>query len=52
MQTTNDKDTAALRARAFTPAGAPLKVEEERSRDAETAHPAETVGFMAFDQVE
>ena len=52
MQTNNNSDTAALRARAPDPTGVPLKVEEEQSKDTETTHPEETVGYLAFDQTE
>jgi PKD repeat protein len=52
LQTLNETDTAALRARAVTPTGVPLKIEEEQSRDWETTHAEETVGYMAFDKVE
>jgi PKD repeat protein len=52
LQTLNETDTAALRARAVTPTGVPLKVEEEKSRDWETTHAEETVGYMAFDKAE
>jgi PKD repeat protein len=52
MQTNNNSDTAALRARAAAPTGVPLKVEEEQSKDTETVHPEETVGYLALDQEE
>ena len=50
MQTTNNTDTSALRlinaASSFQ-----VKVEEEKSFDKEVTHPYETVGYMAFDQI-
>ena len=52
MQTINSSDTAALRTRSVAPTGVPLKVEEEQSKDTETSHPGETVGYLAFDQTE
>ena len=52
MQTNNNSDTAALRTRAAASTGVPLKVEEEQSKDMETTHPEETVGYLAFDQTE
>ena len=52
MQTNNNSDTAALRADNAAPTGVQLKVEEEQSKDTETTHPEETVGYLAFDQTE
>ncbi|MDX9834746.1 MAG: PKD domain-containing protein [Desulfobulbus sp.] len=52
MQSNNNNDTAALRSRAITPTYVPLKVEEKQSKDTETSHPEEKVGYMAFDQTE
>ena len=52
MQTNNNSDTAALRARGADTTGVQLKVEEEQSKDTETTHPEETVGYLAFDQSE
>jgi hypothetical protein len=52
LQTLNETDTAGLRARTVTPTGVPLKVEEEKSRDWETTHAGETVGYLAFDKAE
>jgi hypothetical protein len=48
MQTTDGKDIAALRWQNRDPYGIEVKIEEEKSRDAETAHTTETVGYMAF----
>ncbi len=50
MQTTNNTDTSSLRARSVAATGVPLKIEEEQSKDVETSHPAETVGYMVFDK--
>lgn len=52
MQTNNNSDTAALRADNAAPTGVQLKVEEEQSKDTETTHPEETVGYLAFDQTD
>ncbi len=52
MQTNNNSDTAALRTQAVAPTGVELKVEEEQSKDTETIHPEETVGYLALDQEE
>ena len=52
MQTINGSDTASLRAKAAAPTGTILKVEEEQSKDAETSHVQETVGYLAFEQTE
>lgn len=52
LQTNNNSDTAALRADNAAPTGVQLKVEEEQSKDTETTHPEETVGYLAFEQTE
>ncbi len=52
MQTINGSDTASLRAKAAAPTGTILKVEEEQSKDVETTHVQETVGYLAFEQTE
>jgi hypothetical protein len=52
MQTTNDTDTAALRVRNTTANSFGIKVEEERSRDYEVSHGAETVGYIAIGQAQ
>jgi len=52
MQTTNETDTAALRIQNVTTSGFQVKVEEETSLDTETAHLAETIGYLALDQIE
>ena len=52
MQSNNNSDTAALRADNAAPTGVQLKVDEEQSKDTETTHPEETVGYLAFDQSE
>lgn len=49
MQTTNGIETAALRLSALGTAGFTVFVEEERSRDAETEHVPEVVGFATFE---
>ena len=50
MQTVVDTDTAALRFQSVTATGFKVKVEEESSLDAEVAHLAETVGYLALSQ--
>ena len=52
MQTNNNTDTSTLRARGAAATGALVKVEEEQSKDLETTHPEETVGFILLDQEE
>ncbi|WP_050799641.1 PKD domain-containing protein [Thiocapsa marina] len=48
MQTANGGDTAALRYRNLTSTDVEVQVQEEQSRDAETAHAAESVGWAIF----
>jgi hypothetical protein len=36
----------------MTTTGFQVKVKEEQSKDSEATHPAETVGYFAFDKVE
>lgn len=48
MQTSNGLDPAGLRYRNLNAQGADIFVEEERSKDREIAHAAETVGFLAL----
>jgi hypothetical protein len=48
MQTTNGRDTATLRYRNLMQSGVELKVEEEQSKDSETKHGLESVGYLAF----
>ncbi|MGI6656354.1 MAG: PKD domain-containing protein [Desulfobulbus sp.] len=50
LQTRNDNDTAALRIQQVSPSGFEVKVEEEQSRDQETSHSAETVGYLMLSQ--
>jgi len=49
IETYNGGDTAGLRLRKLGPAGFEIRVEEEQSRDAETAHNAERVGYLAVE---
>lgn len=49
MQTTDGGDTAAGRWQNKQAAAFQVKVEEEQSRDAETNHTTEVIGFMAFE---
>ena len=46
IETYDGSDTSALRMRDVGPAGFQLKIEEEQSRDAETAHTTERVGYF------
>ena len=48
MQTTKAKDTSTLRYKDKDAAGVEIKVEEETSKDSETEHDKEVVGYMAF----
>ena len=48
MQTTDGKDTAAVRWQNRDANGVEVKIEEEQSRNQETAHTTEVVGYMAF----
>ena len=48
MQTADGKDTAALRWRNKNGRGVEIKVEEEQSRDTETNHTTESIGYMIF----
>ncbi len=49
MQTFIGVDTAALRYRNLSLTGVQVKVEEEKSKDAETAHAGETVGYLVLE---
>ncbi|WP_458208804.1 hypothetical protein [Haladaptatus sp. NG-SE-30] len=49
LQTFNGPDTANLRYRNLSGTGVEVKVEEEQSADAETAHTAEVVGYAVFE---
>jgi hypothetical protein len=48
MQTINGSDPANVRWENKDAQGVYVKICEEQSRDSETFHTAETVGFMAF----
>ena len=48
MQSTDGGDTAVLRWQNKDSLGVEVKVEEEKSRDTETSHTTETVGYMVF----
>ncbi len=48
MQSTYGKDTADLQWRAKDPQGVEVRIAEETSRDSETSHAAEIVGYMVF----
>jgi len=50
IQTTNGGDPAALRYRNLDRSSVDVFVEEERSRDDETRHTSESVGYAAFRQ--
>ncbi|WP_227379056.1 hypothetical protein [Haladaptatus halobius] len=49
LQTFIGPDTANLRYRNLTGTGVEVKVEEEQSADTETAHAAESIGYVVFD---
>ena len=49
LQTTNGGNTAALRYRDLTGSGAQLRVQEEQSKDDETSHMNESVGYVVFE---
>ncbi|MGB8335985.1 MAG: hypothetical protein WCE56_15945, partial [Desulfobacterales bacterium] len=49
MQTTDGSDTAAVRWQKKQATGIEVKVEEEQSRDVETNHTTEVVGYMVFE---
>jgi hypothetical protein len=48
MQTTDGEDTANLRWRNKTTSRVEVQIDEEQSRDSETAHTTEVVGYMVF----
>lgn len=49
LQTTNGSDTCDVRYRNLTESSVDLRAEEETSRDAETVHRVERVGYVVFD---
>ena len=49
MQTTDGGDTAAVRWQNKQAGGIEVKVEEEQSKDTETRHTTEVVGYMVFE---
>jgi len=48
LQTYEGRDTAAVRARNMSQGGTEIKVEEEQSKDSETSHVAEVVGYLVI----
>lgn len=50
LQTYESGNTASLRTRSLTPAGAEFKAEEEQSRDNEVEHNEEVVGYLAIEE--
>jgi len=52
MQTTDGNDTANLRWQNKDPYGIDIKITEEQSRDSETNHTTEVVGYMVFAFIE
>lgn len=48
MQTTAEADTAAVRRQSVSTTTAQIKIEEETSKDAETSHAAEVVGYITI----
>ena len=51
MQTTDGWDTANLRWQNKDFYAIDVKIAEERSRDSETYHTTEVVGYMVFDKI-
>jgi hypothetical protein len=49
MQTTDGGDTAAVRWQNRVAEGIEVKLEEEQSRDTETNHTSEVIGYMVFE---
>ena len=49
MQTTDGSDTAAVRWQGKQATGVEVKVEEEQSRDTETNHTTEVIGYVVFE---
>jgi len=49
MQTTNGGDPANVRYKNLTTASIQVQIDEEQSKDSETHHTGETVGYLAFD---
>ena len=49
MQTTDGGDTAAVRWQNKQTGGVEVKVEEEQSKDTETNHTTEVIGYMVFE---
>jgi hypothetical protein len=49
MQTTDGSDTAAVRWQGKQATGVEVKVEEEQSRDTETNHTSEVIGYVVFE---
>ena len=48
MQTAAEADTAAVRRQSVSTTTAQIKIEEETSKDAETSHAAEVVGYITI----
>jgi hypothetical protein len=48
MQTTDGMDTAALRFKDLKTNSVNIRVEEEQSKDKETSHTTEVVGYLAI----
>jgi hypothetical protein len=48
MQTTDGGDTAALRYKDLKTNSVHIRVEEDQSKDKETAHTTEVVGYLAI----
>ena len=48
MQTAAEADTATLRRQSVSTTTAQIKIEEERSKDSETSHAAEVVGYITI----
>lgn len=51
IQTTHDADSVALRVLGSEITGAVIRIEEEMSSDAETSHPAESIGWLVMEAI-
>lgn len=52
LQTTNNSEPAALRWSELSTTGVEVQIEEEQSRDLETTHPGETLGYLLIGQAD
>ncbi|MBM9538468.1 PKD domain-containing protein [Desulfobulbus alkaliphilus] len=52
MQTANDTDPSALRVQNPTATGFQVRVQEEQSKNSDTSHLAETIGYLALGSID